>query len=339
MYIIEKDRCFSDENSWIILIKPFFVLISIFLTIFGYSIIANAESTSYLVRPVFSDNQVDTEVGYFDLLVTPGSEQTLAVEIKNQTNEMKVIKVYTTDAKTNPNAIIDYSQRKDSIDSSILSQYLTIEDNEVELHPNETKKVLIQLNVPEEPFKGVILGGLYFEEKQSENKEAIQNKVAYSLAIQLRENFELLEENIIFHDLVYRLGYLCLDIENDQSRILGKLEFNYSIRKKGTNKEIVNKKILNRQLAPNDCWTYMINLKQENLPVGEYELDLSIHSQTNVWKYRQTFSVLQKQILSSEKNNLLSIMDNHDYSFFWLVVALMCGILMVFRKKDWKINK
>ena len=128
------------------------------------------DAVGFSVQAVLPDNQTNADVTYFDLLVSPGDEQVLEVKIFNHENQTLKVNVTPTTASTNRNALIVYEPQETYDDSLAypISELITVEDNQITVPANDMVTVELKLTVPEEPFDGIMLGGLHFEKEPTE---------------------------------------------------------------------------------------------------------------------------------------------------------------------------
>ena len=73
----------------------------------GYAVDAT-EGVGFSVRAVLPENQVNSQVSYFDLHMAPERKQDLTVEIYNKEAKEIKAKISVVSASTNGNGIIDY---------------------------------------------------------------------------------------------------------------------------------------------------------------------------------------------------------------------------------------
>lgn len=78
---------------------------------------------------------------------------------------------------------------------------------EIHLPKHSTKTVECQLTLPEKPFNGYVLGGLYFEQKSdeqpahSENGVAINNRFSYVVGVLLSETDEPVQPELSLNEV------------------------------------------------------------------------------------------------------------------------------------------
>ncbi|BFH43359.1 DUF916 domain-containing protein [Paenibacillus melissococcoides] len=121
-----------------------------------------AGSMNYSVKANIPENQINKNLTYFDLKMEPGSKQTISLTVKNGSAERIELMIEPNTAITNQNGVIDYSKHEHEKDSSLKYAFseLISPKQTVSVKGKETKEVPFTIQMPEEPFDGVILGGL-----------------------------------------------------------------------------------------------------------------------------------------------------------------------------------
>ena len=66
------------------------------------------EAIGYSVAPVIPDNQLGDTSSYFDIRVEPNQEQTIQVELRNDSTEDKTVQAQLANATTNINGLVVY---------------------------------------------------------------------------------------------------------------------------------------------------------------------------------------------------------------------------------------
>ncbi|MBL1231078.1 DUF916 domain-containing protein, partial [Enterococcus sp. BWB1-3] len=67
----------------------------------------------------FPENQLNTNLGYYQLMMTPGQEQTLSVIFSNPGSEAITVNLALNGAKTNKTGVIEYANRDIENDASL----------------------------------------------------------------------------------------------------------------------------------------------------------------------------------------------------------------------------
>ena len=95
-------------------LKILFAIGLAMLTLAGHVPTAAADSVGYTVKASLPSNQLSKQAGYFDLLTQPRAQQHLTIYITNTSNRQQSFNVSVTQAITNDNGVIDYSQSSHS---------------------------------------------------------------------------------------------------------------------------------------------------------------------------------------------------------------------------------
>lgn len=123
---------------------------------------------NYRITADLPENQRTKDNTYFDLQITPGKKQTIAVEIENTSTQVKKIVVEANDATTSDGITIAYSRTKNNLLADPkFSQIVAKEQQQriISLAPNEKKTVTFDLTYPKKTFTGYILGGIHVYEQ------------------------------------------------------------------------------------------------------------------------------------------------------------------------------
>ncbi len=118
----------------------------------------------FAVTAVIPENQIDKNQSYFDLKMKPGQKQTLQVQMKNDTDKDVIVETYANTAITNSNGIVDYSTKNPKFDSTLKFPFSKIAkvQKETKIPAKSTVTLDVNVEMPNEPFDGVILGGTVF---------------------------------------------------------------------------------------------------------------------------------------------------------------------------------
>lgn len=96
-----------------------FLTILITVLIAGFVRYGQAETLDYSVQAIIPENQTKPGLSYFDLLLSPGQQQTLQVQLENVTNRQLKIDVGLSSAVTNNAGVVDYSPTKIKADPTL----------------------------------------------------------------------------------------------------------------------------------------------------------------------------------------------------------------------------
>ncbi len=158
------------------------IVSSLLAIVFLFNIVsmkASAAEMKFAVTAVIPENQVDKNQTYFDLKMEPGQKQTLQVQMKNDTDKEVVVETHANAAITNSNGITDYSVIDPQLDSTLKIPFSKIAkvQKETKIPAKSTVTLDVNIEMPNESFDGVILGGLYFKEKENEKEKGKSENV------------------------------------------------------------------------------------------------------------------------------------------------------------------
>lgn len=172
-------------------------LSAIFLTLsFGLAQTGYARTDDYTVKPIIPENQSNKDLGYFDILLGADKEQTLQVELSNNTEQEIKIDVTLSSAVTNMTGLVVYEPTEIVADSSLkynLKDYVNT-PKVVILPPLTRQKLDLKVKMPNEAFNGQIAGGITFSKEGQNDKEedsegiTVKNTYSYTIALLMRQN-------------------------------------------------------------------------------------------------------------------------------------------------------
>jgi hypothetical protein len=339
-------RLASERRKRVKKILVFFI----FCFLFGQTLPVFSEEAQmdYRITANLPDNQRTKDNTYFDLQITPGKKQTIAIEIENTSNQTKKIVVEANDATTSDGITIAYSRTENElIANPKFSQIITKEQQQrtIELAPNEKKNVTFDLTYPKEEFAGYVLGGIHvyeqIENQQQENQTInFYNHFAYSIAVKLQTSDEKLTPELT-------LGKIKLDTENNHpivkaelsnpiATMIDNLAIDATISKDGKTIETYQSKY--GKVAPNSMFHLIIPLSKGTLAPGTYHFSGKATAGDYHWEWEQDFEVAGKDYQLVEKENVAP----KKTPIYWLILAaivvfillLLLVIIYIRRKKE-----
>lgn len=183
----------KNRFSVILLISSFIALM--FSISAGIS--AEASEFPFSVNPVLPENQIAGQKGYYDVLMQPGQEQELSVELANGTDKDVTVNVALSNAKTNDNGVVEYSANDIPVHSSLTHPFedLVEYQEQVTIPAGAQQVYTFKVRMPNEEIPGVIAGGLSLQAAEDETAEstneqgvAVKNKFAYAIAVLLNQS-------------------------------------------------------------------------------------------------------------------------------------------------------
>ncbi|MEF9936977.1 MAG: DUF3324 domain-containing protein [Carnobacterium sp.] len=299
-----------------------------------------AETMAYSVKANIPENQINKTLTYFDLKMEPNQRQEITLTVSNSSDEKATILISPNVAMTNQNGVIDYSQVKKKVDSSLKNPVTSIisKEQEVTLEPKETKEVPFTLQMPEKEFDGLILGGFYISKKEGtaktkdEEKDVqIKNKYSYVIGLQIRENTNevkpVMELNEIKPILLNYRTAVTANLQNTEATIIKELAVDAKVMKKGSTKILHETKKEGLSMAPNSNFNFPINWDNQSLDTGDYVLKLKAQSGEEKWEFEKEFKISSKD--SSNLNKEAVELEKAEPNWM-LIISVVVGMVLVF---------
>ncbi|WP_317767832.1 DUF916 and DUF3324 domain-containing protein [Oenococcus oeni] len=305
---------------------------------------ASASEMNFTVGTNLPSNQIDKNKSFFDLKMKPGQKQMITVSLNNNTSKSITVNVGANSAKTNLNGVIEYGKTSIKNDKTLkypLNELIKYPKSVV-IPAKESKTVSFSITMPKKTYRGIILGGLTFQQKASEsNKEStskkgttIQNRFVYAIAVILKESDDKLTPNLnllsVSPGQVNGRNEISARIQNDQSLLMSSGKITAKIYKKGSNKVIYSSTSKNLQIAPNSNFKYPVYLKDSKMQSGNYILKLKVtataYNNSKTWNFSKNFSIKAKKAASLNKSDV-NIKKSSNYS--WIIPAVIASLILV----------
>jgi len=263
-----------------------------------------AAAMDFSVSAVLPGNQRPNGSAFFDLLVHPGQEQDLIVEISNTRSTDIVVLVETITASTSRNGQINYTasgKMDDSLEHSF-EDIVAMPQSYYDIPAKTTIQVPISLTVPDAPFSGAILGSIrVLREATQEEKDAagaIVNQYAHVTAVRLVQSenaeeipadFALGEINV---ELVNYRASIIANVSNTQPIIIKGATASAVIYPKGSDQAIFEDSIESLDFAPNSVFPYsFVDREGYGIDAGDYTVAINIGYDGRDWNFRQDFTI------------------------------------------------
>lgn len=255
-----------------------------------------AEGAGFTVTPELPANQLGGDTGWFNLLVTPGQKQELTVEVDNQSDQTKRLRLSLTNAFTQDNGQVGYepNQRKDASAkvqlTAIGSKPITID-----LAAHQGRKVTFQITPPAGGFAGQVLGAVYVKDltepgETSGNGFAVTNQFAMVVAVQLQTSETLVPPVLHLLSVKAKADRVQATIQNAAPRLFGKLSLRAQVLPTGQTKPVYQQKNNNYAMAPNSAFNYQLT-PPKGLAAGKYKLVIDAAAGSYKWHFTTQFTV------------------------------------------------
>lgn len=259
------------------------------------------------VQPIFPENQRCTEVGFFDLLLEPGAQQTIEIEISNLSEENPiVVRIEPATATTDKGGVVHYTPRRGEGESSrdhtlpFAFEELVLTPHSLELAPGEVHRVPITIQMPEVPFDGVIAGGFCISQEidlEAAREEAglILNLFNFEMPVLLRQN-----ENPVQPDLqILQVGasqwnlrnMIAVHLQNPEMMFINQMDIQAHVTDKVSGQVVAEYHAQGLQMAPNSNFEWGIPLEGELFTEGDFVLQMEVTSRNGQWRFTEAFQI------------------------------------------------
>ncbi|AMG48993.1 DUF916 and DUF3324 domain-containing protein [Enterococcus entomosocium] len=314
-----------------------YIVVIFILTLFFGPVAFADQSAGFSVRPILSENQVNSEVGYFDLNLEPGESQTLSLELRNMSDEEINLSISVHTAFTNVSGVVEYGSDADVPDDTLpffLADYIQ-GDGKITLSEGETKQVDLLLTLPEDkPFEGVLAAGIRVEEIKdsehlSEESMAIENTLSYVMGLVVSNKREQLSPELdllaIYADQLNFRNVFSAQTQNQSGTFVNQLEVIASIYNEDQTKRLYSTEASGMQMAPHSNFAFPIPLNGESFAPGTYVLHLQASSGELEWEWTKSF-VVDDQTSKTFNRQDITIPSQTNY---WLLVSIFLVILLL----------
>ncbi|ALS02540.1 hypothetical protein ATZ33_14480 [Enterococcus silesiacus] len=315
----------------------------------------HGEEIPISVKAILPDNQVTKDAGYYDLKVNPGEKQELSFQLYNQGDKDATVNININPAYTGDGGSFIYTEDEANKDPSLKYPLSSIATSEqaVSVPAQGTTVTKITLDIPSEPFEGLILGAIRVtsadagEKKTEETKKGfnISNNFAYSVAIQLRESDDLPKSDLVlkkvFASQVAGRNTVKVNLQNPTATIIDNVSYEATVSKKGENTPLHETKVKGYRVAPNTNYNIPINWENQPFAAGTYVANVKAKSEDTGqdWTFDQEFVISAKEAkelndkaVDLEKDYLMYVLIGIGI-FIVLVIFLIILLVILSKKK------
>ena len=291
-----------------------------------------------VIRP---ENQKNSEVTYFDLLMTPNQKQTVQIKLNNTSDKERKISLKLNSAKTNSNGVIEYGPSQIKEDASVKYKFtdLVKAPEEVTLAPQSSQLVDINISMPESSIEGYISGGIQLQDITDGGKESqtdqgmVINKFAYLIGFLLSESdTEGLKPDLKFNKVYPGLknysNSILVNFSNITPVYVEEMTVDVQIMKKNSDEVIYDSKKSNMRMAPNTLIDFPVSLNGDRMVAGEYRAKILVTSKDNGrWLWEEAFKITDGE---ADKFNEQDLSLVQDKGINWLlIIGIVVSMLVV----------
>ncbi|EKB7620667.1 DUF916 and DUF3324 domain-containing protein [Enterococcus faecalis] len=335
--------------------KKIISFFSILLLVLGFSAqVVGAEENKnsdklFSVSPLNPDTK-EPQSSYYDLTVQPKEEKELSVRIFNSSESPLKVNVELNDATTNNNGITSYqaSKERDSTLKRGFSDIASVKEPTVTIKEKSYVDVPVQLKIPEEPFKGSILGGIRIsaaeeEEESKEQETAVRSKISYVVGVLIKEDNEVIRPEIQLNDIIteqrnYR-NYISANLQNKAPTMVKKLEVEAKVYKKGSKTVMYEASNSEMRMAPNSNFNFGINLENQPFKPGEYTMVLKGNADGEAFNFKKNFEITTKESNSFNKNAVYVEKDHTAKLILYISLGVFTVIVAILGCYVYRLHK
>lgn len=331
-------------------IKHYFSLLYLFLFILLYSnsvlVKAHDVNMPLTVEPIYPENHNSATIGYFNLNVNPGDQQTIEIKITNNKNEEVNVSLASAYAYTNATGGIMYEEVIDSQDTVLLEDGIHIKENitvqdTITLPPHGSKTVPIEITVPEADGE-TLLGGVLIaaqgdtmQQKEVEEGTAnftINTEMVIAMAIQLNLPNTVATDFLIGDAGIYgENAQVFLEMENHAQKIQEDISGVYSVHNdKG--EELFNGSFDPFKMAPMSKIRFPIQWGYETLEDGTYTIRINGNVQGNEFTEVRELQIRGEdvdQFVEQQQTEVTVAKEENGLpTWFWIAGVVLIGIMM-----------
>ncbi|WP_439711687.1 DUF916 and DUF3324 domain-containing protein [Enterococcus innesii] len=306
------------------------VLATSMIALFPLKGFAEDETLNFYVTPEFPESQIEGSESYFDVNLSPNTNETLALTLQNTTDEAVKIAITPHTAYTNVNGVVEYGKNAEEVDPSLvhsLDELIETPDT-VELAGKETKTVTLQLKMPEEAFEGFLAGGLRISEVKEDTEEeeaegeglAIKNEFAYVVGVIVSNSRDAVQPDLalldVFPDQLNYRNVISATLQNFTPTFVNRLEVEASVKRKGEDEVLYEASKEQMQMAPNSHFNFPISLNGDRFRSGDYVLEMTARSGEEEWSWTEEFTIRADEARSLNRDDVTI-----DSSPNWLLIG------------------
>lgn len=288
-----------------------------FFAFFFNKEIVQGKEGNFSAQIIAIDQEKNHSETSLDLKMNPSEKKKLLIELKNNTNQETIVQAKIVTAKTNDNGNIDYSLKNMKQDHSAaitFNDLATLSDEDISLSGNEKKQIVCEIEMPSMGFDGEVLGGIYFEEEESEDRilpinthffqviKVLVNETNKKVAPKLElEKVMIAQRN--------RRNVVLVNIQNTQPAIVENLDIKAKLYYENEQKPRYESHQSQLKMAPNTNFDYKIDLKAQPFLAGHYKVNVQAVNNNQIWHWEEKFTINKKE---AQKYNSTAIKLTSD---------------------------
>lgn len=298
---------------------------------------------NYSVEAILPDNQQDKTKSYFDLLVEAGGQEELSVALTNTSDHPIAVEVRPYTASTSPGGEINYNGQEQQFSPSLEYSFeeLISEAQTISLPERGNQVVTFTIKIPEQGFKGTMLGGFYIKEignekntsqvVTSDNQATIINEYSFVIGVKLQTDMTPVTPNFTLETPVLKEwnDFFSLNgpLVNDAPLIVSNYEMTGEVLNKKTGKVVLTIEQSTFSMAPNSKYLNPQKVNPSLFPSGQYLYKVSIKNLDQTWQLEKEFTVTEKERQKVLEQTINPPKETNHLLYY--VIALLLGLVIV----------
>jgi len=252
----------------------------------------------FTARIMIPDNQREgAGVASFNLLMAPGTEQIIEMEIESLATEPIVVLIDIASATTDDNGELFFRTRegvaRDSSLTYAMEDIARVADTRITLEPGETKTIPITIQMPVSSFDGILAGGITLRQELDMSillEEATDNRVN----VYLLETMVFLQQTEVpvTPDIqVIRAmaeerddgNVFAVTLQNTEKSFVNEMSLHARVTKMDSHEVLHEIELTGLQMAPNSNFTFTIPMRGETVEAGAFALHVRVDSYNGSW--------------------------------------------------------
>ena len=259
---------------------------------------AESSGPRFAVRIMIPANQREGAEASFNLLMAPGSEQVIEMEVESLSTEPIVLLIDIASATTTDNGELVFRTRegvaRDSSLTYALEDVARVEDTRIPLDPGEMKTIPITIRMPDSSFDGILAGGITIQEELDMSallEEATGNQV----------NVYLLETMIFLQQTEVQVtpdiqviramaeeredeNVFAVTLQNTEKSFVNEMSLHARVTRTDSHEVLHEIELTGLQMAPNSNFTFAIPMREEVVEAGDFALHVKVDSYNGSWE-------------------------------------------------------
>lgn len=323
---------------------PLFLLYIVTNFVWGVSTYAEETATTesgtedplggFNYQVIFPENQYKKDAGYFNLMMAPGQEQIVEIQLINDSANEMTINVSLNGTKTNGNGVIEYGPTDIEDDKSLKYKFTDIVTGEkqVVIPAQSLVSYYLTIKMPEASYDGKIVGGIQLQQEidHSDSQGGIINEYAYMIGMVLQENETQLEPNLemnrVYAGLSNYRNAIFVNFSNTVADFLRDMTVDVQIMPADSDEVLYDTKKAGMDMAPNTLINFPVTMNGDSMEPGDYKAYVLVTAGDKRWEWTENFTITDEE---ADKFNGQDVSLLQERTIDWKTIAAIVGGALV----------